>query len=603
MTNYTTITTMMNNNNNNNNHNNNTLITDGDNDHSDVVSTSSITTQDLQQPILVGYAFGPKKMSTMATVMAEASRARVVGVVMEEEGEDNEDETVTATVTVTNNTVTNNSSNNSNTAVLTTSKVGLPSHQHTSTNNKKHALTTAALSRHHEQHEKEQHNRSSTAVGAAGAGGGGSLNNIVRYFRSSCSSIGSDDGDDTSCFSTSNNTSTTGTTALTRHSYHHHPVRVSFVPVNLNEPLEEQHGGRFDILLHKMTEDILCLSTAEEQQQKDGVVDNHTNDNDDTNSSSLQHGARIRIHRLQEYQRLHPHCCLADDPDNIKVVMSRSAISSKLQQALVGVTSGDRGWPVATPTFCNYYGSSNTDDDEKKQKQQLTLRYPLIAKPLPAAGTKKSHCMGIVLTPQGLARVNTPCLLQEYANHDGTLYKVYVLGDDTFVFCRPSLPNLPVYHDDDDDDDQLEQEPYSYVEFDSQRPYPKLAEFGLEDNSTTTPPNCDTSSSQPSTMMTVTEVTPIVQALKRAFGLELFGFDILVSSATTTTATDDEEEQQRKLLVVDVNYFPSFKEVSNFPSLLAKFLVQRAVQTRKLTTTRTTSTTTATTPTPRTVSL
>ena len=64
------------------------------------------------------------------------------------------------------------------------------------------------------------------------------------------------------------------------------------------------------------------------------------------------------------------------------------------------------------------------------------------------------------------------------------------------------------------------------------------------------------------------EVAPIVDALKHAFGLELFGFDILVSD--------------NRLLVVDVNYFPSFKEVSNFPSLLAKFLVQRAVLQRKM---------------------
>mmetsp|Transcript_4344 Transcript_4344/g.6255 ORF Transcript_4344/g.6255 Transcript_4344/m.6255 type:complete len:87 (-) Transcript_4344:2522-2782(-) len=34
-------------------------------------NTDSITPADLQKPILVGYAFGPKKMSTMATVMAE----------------------------------------------------------------------------------------------------------------------------------------------------------------------------------------------------------------------------------------------------------------------------------------------------------------------------------------------------------------------------------------------------------------------------------------------------------------------------------------------------------------------------------------------------
>ena len=40
----------------------------------------------------------------------------------------------------------------------------------------------------------------------------------------------------------------------------HHPIRVSFVPVDLDTPLEEQHRGKFDVILHKMTKEILCMS-------------------------------------------------------------------------------------------------------------------------------------------------------------------------------------------------------------------------------------------------------------------------------------------------------------------------------------------------------
>lgn len=67
--------------------------------------------------------------------------------------------------------------------------------------------------------------------------------------------------------------------------------------------------------------------------------------------------------------------------------------------------------------------------------------------------------------------------------------------------------------------------------------------------------------------VTAEEIRPVVDVLKRAFGLELFGFDILVTF-------------QGELLVVDVNYFPSYKEVSNFPSLLANYLTQRAIDGR-----------------------
>ena len=35
-----------------------------------------------------------------------------------------------------------------------------------------------------------------------------------------------------------------------------------------------------------------------------------------------------------------------------------------------------------------------------------------------------------------------PCVVQEYMNHDGLFYKVYVIDKKVMVFQRPSLPNL-----------------------------------------------------------------------------------------------------------------------------------------------------------------
>mmetsp|Transcript_8397 Transcript_8397/g.12939 ORF Transcript_8397/g.12939 Transcript_8397/m.12939 type:complete len:452 (-) Transcript_8397:1392-2747(-) len=433
-------------------------------------NADSITTADIEKPILVGYAFGPKKMSTMATVMAEASRARIVGVVSDETPEDKK--------------------------------------------SKMNTLTRETL----HLHQKE--------VKAKDRG----LNNVIRYFRSSCSSVGTDDE---SCSLTSTAGSSKASGAI--------PVRVSFVPVDLNEPLEEQHGGYFDILLHKMTEDILCLSKA------NNSLRNLVNTEQDVSTciadceKNLQQAVQ-RIHRLKQYQKSHPRCCLADDPSKVEVVMSRRAISIRLQNSLNSVRSTS-GLPVETPKFISF---ENTIENH-------TLRYPLIAKPLTAAGTKKSHCMGIVSNPEGLSSVQTPCILQEYTNHDSTLYKVYVLGDDIHVFSRPSLPNLPT------SSSELKLLT-PFVEFDSHKPYPGLSDFGLE-----MPPPPKRAKWQ---QLTSSEVVPIVSILKRAFGLELFGFDILAGG--------------QRLYVVDVNYFPSFKEVSNFPSLLAKYLVQLAVQKRTL---------------------
>merc|ERR1712238_349380 len=143
------------------------------------------------------------------------------------------------------------------------------------------------------------------------------------------------------------------------------------------------------------------------------------------------------------------------------------------------------------------------------------------------------------------------------------------------------------------------------VEFDSQRPYPKLKDFGLNvkmnafcSNSTRSDNHTDpcnngvtnTTTSQHSiytsalpdllspsvyppihvpVTVTVNEVKPIVDVLKEAFGLQLFGFDILMGS------------NNGECFVVDVNYFPSYKEVPNFPSLLAQYLTQRVLEQRR----------------------
>jgi inositol-1,3,4-trisphosphate 5/6-kinase/inositol-tetrakisphosphate 1-kinase len=208
--------------------------------------------------------------------------------------------------------------------------------------------------------------------------------------------------------------------------------------------------------------------------------------------------------------------------------------------------------------------------------------------------------MAVVMDYHGLQTVledKVPCLCQEYTNHDASLFKVYVLGEHVSVHKRRSLPNIP----------RNQKSTRSFVEFDSQRPYPRLSDFGFSSdsqifveeeiarkrrrshNKTSFSPNATPSTVTSYCAITTDEVMPIVAALKEAFGLELFGFDILV-------ACDDEDETRnhdnqgtsrdsidahKRMLVVDVNYFPSYKEVPNFPWLLAKYLTDRALENRR----------------------
>lgn len=434
-----------------------------------------------------------------------------------------------------------------------------------------------------------------------------------------------------------------------------HPIRVSFVPIDLDKPLEEQHGGKFDVILHKMTEDILCLSKMLRPQftndGEGGVEEFHQNwiqsgvkplDLITPTDTMTRHQARAsrRIQRLREYKKIdNPSCVLVDSPSNILAVMSRADMAEVLSCCLAGVTT-KAGIPVRTPRF------KVVDEDREVETpdgcdvlaneiDNAGFEYPLIAKPLTAAGTKSSHHMGIVLARDGLQRLKTPCLLQEYANHGEKLFKVYVLGNSVWVYSRDSMPNLPLGEKEMlPPSDDYRETPISsplennssaetnnrppnslkrrrcesyveferqagsrcYVEFNSQRPYPKISDFGnLHDAprnkqhrvSPTGPPTTLSSSqnlhqqqehdstpmgSQNNLARFVTreEIEPVTNALRSAFGLDLFGFDVLVK----------EGRNGKEILVVDVNYFPGYKEVPNFPSLLAQYLTTKAVESR-----------------------
>jgi glutathione synthase/RimK-type ligase-like ATP-grasp enzyme len=91
-----------------------------------------------------------------------------------------------------------------------------------------------------------------------------------------------------------------------------------------------------------------------------------------------------------------------------------------------------------------------------------------------------------------------------------------------------------------------------------------MSDFCLDDGPAT---NKD-GTKAPSLQVTADEVRPIVNVLKNAFGLEMFGFDVL-------------QGEDGEYLVVDVNYFPSYKEVKDFPFLLAQYLTQRVLEQRR----------------------
>lgn len=442
---------------------------DDDND-----SIAELQDQEMETNIsvVVGYAFGPKKMKSMGVVMAEASRAEVTPE--EDSGDENHFQCLKVPQTV-------------------FPVVGVEKSMHSS-------LTTEAL-----RCLEKASNKKST------------INGFLRHFRSTCSSNGG---------SVTETASSTPTTSATTTSRPRLSIQISFVPLDPNSPFEDQCGRDLDLILHKLTEDILSCTLG--------------------NCDPL---ARARVERLSQYQRNHPSCCMLDDPTNVMTLMSRCDIAMRLHTCLEGITTAS-GVVVKAPKYIV------VKEDTSQLCWQLSdagLSLPLIVKPLVAAGTKQSHHMTIAVKDSAILNgIPSNSLIQEYVNHDQRLYKVYVMGKNVHVYERASLPNLP--------SDVAEKATKDLVKFDSQHPYPQLKDFGIS--------TFDTAPVTRSISVTPDEVMPLVDSLKQAFGLELFGFDILISS------------DHNDWLVVDVNYFPSYKEVPDFPRQLANYLTQRVLRQR-----------------------
>ena len=183
----------------------------------------------------------------------------------------------------------------------------------------------------------------------------------------------------------------------------------------------------------------------------------------------------------------------------------------------------------------------------------------------------------VVLSAEGLETFkNRPCLVQKYHDHGGILCKVYVIAEDIFVCTRRSLPNLQAQTDSLAAGDSGVR---TALVFDSRKAYPQLRDFyttGIaSDNNNNNNNNnnnkeekeaCDDEELADShqTMNSYRDVfRSYARQLREGLGLTLFGFDVIVPVSGS---------DKGRAMVIDVNFFPSYKEVVDFPDRLCDFL-------------------------------
>ena len=168
------------------------------------------------------------------------------------------------------------------------------------------------------------------------------------------------------------------------------------------------------------------------------------------------------------------------------------------------------------------------------------IDFPILGKPLGDTLHQGCHDMVLVFSYEYLKDLPNPCLLQEFCNHNGILYKVFVIGDSYHVCERPSVKNLVL-------------EKRKSVFFNSRQVskiFPKLVYLPKLHENNPLLKHWLSSDLKPN-MLNGKVVEEIIRRIKLKTGFYLFGFDILIESNTGDYA------------IIDLSQFPGYSGVDD----------------------------------------
>ncbi|KAJ8453368.1 hypothetical protein Cgig2_008252 [Carnegiea gigantea] len=283
---------------------------------------------------------------------------------------------------------------------------------------------------------------------------------------------------------------------------------IAFVAIDVSKPLLEQ--GPFDIVLHKIT--------GKEWRQ---VLEVHSV------CRFLANGSNGF-----EYRQAHPEVTVLDPPDAIKILHNR--------QSMLQV--------VADLNLSDSYGQINVPrqlvikKDASSIPQAVAkagLNLPIVAKPLIADGAK-SHELSLAYDQYSLQMLEPPLVLQEFVNHGGVMFKVFIVGEAIKVVRRFSLPNVSKR--------ELSRTTGVYR-------FPRVS--------------CAAASADEADLEPVVAEYPprpllekLARELRRRLGLRLFNLDLMREYGT-----------HDNFYIVDINYFPGYGKMPEYEHIFTDFLL------------------------------
>ncbi|XP_052199308.1 inositol-tetrakisphosphate 1-kinase 3-like [Diospyros lotus] len=272
---------------------------------------------------------------------------------------------------------------------------------------------------------------------------------------------------------------------------------ILFVAIDRNRPLSDQ--GPFDVVLHKLSGKDWCQV-------------------------------------VEDYRLKYPEVTVLDPPYSIQHVRNRQS----MLENVVALDLPECHGKIDVPKQLVITEDPLSIPDEVTR---AGFRLPLVVKPLIADGSAKSHELFLAYDEISLSKLEPPLVVQEFINHGGVLFKVYIIGETIKVVRRFSLPDV------------------------SKPDLSKVVGVFRFPRVSCAAASADDADLDPA----VAELPPtpllerLAKELRCRLGLHLFNIDIIREIGTRDL-----------YYVIDINYFPGYGKMPEYEHIFTEFLLSLA---------------------------
>ena len=286
---------------------------------------------------------------------------------------------------------------------------------------------------------------------------------------------------------------------------------IQVVDIDMDQDFELQ--GPFDFILHKILD----------------LFNEHDSNIEDTGR---------KIDQFTAFIKLHPEIVVVDNLEYCWRLTNRKYMIALIEKCTFSFQKKSVFLPKTLDVPEKFPFTAI-----KSEMNERHFRFPVLVKPHSAYFDDGAHVMSLVFNMDGLKKIKKPCLIQEFCNHSGVCYKVFVIGDRYHICQRPSIKDM--------NESGLEDSSSKTINFDSFRISKTGQSFCLDLHSSDPNKQEWTSSDKSPNLLDSKIVEGIISRMQKVSGLLMYGFDILV------------EKDSKNYALIDVNQFPSYKGIND----------------------------------------